>query len=202
MVVFTADPKPELANQKAELVNAFYESGSFKQGHQNGFKLSSGESSPYYVDCKCLMADPQHRERVAQLAFDKIKDLQFECIGGMEIGAIAISTVISDFFFRVAPERKRKTFVVRKKAKEHGLQKQVEGFVQRDHRAIIVDDVLTSGGSMINAIRAAKDAGLEVKHALVIVDRQEQEGKKNVEQEGVSLISLLTLDDLKAKSPT
>ncbi|MDP9132312.1 MAG: orotate phosphoribosyltransferase, partial [Nitrospirota bacterium] len=71
-----------------------------------------------------------------------------------------------------------------------------EGVVMEGDRALIVDDVLTSGGSVVKAITAARDAGLEVKEALVIVDRKEQDGRARVEQMGVRVISLLTIDDL------
>ena len=69
------------------------------------------------------------------------------------------------------------------------------------HRVLVVDDVLTSGGSLLQALQAARDAQLHASHALVIVDRQEQEGKRTIEAQGVSLISLLTLDDLKTAQP-
>ena len=85
---------------------------------------------------------------------------------------------------------------MRKQAKDHGLGKLIEGAVRSGDRALIVDDVLTSGGSLLKAIAAARQAGLVVSQALVIVDRNEQDGRARVEQEGVSLISLLTIDDL------
>jgi orotate phosphoribosyltransferase len=72
----------------------------------------------------------------------------------------------------------------------------VEVVVQAGDRALIVDDVLTSGGSVVKAIVAARDAGLEVKDVLVIVDRKEQDGRARVEQTGVNVVSLLTIDDL------
>ncbi|MCA1958499.1 MAG: hypothetical protein LDL14_08225, partial [Nitrospira sp.] len=79
---------------------------------------------------------------------------------------------------------------------DHGLGKLIEGAVRPGDRAVIVDDVLTSGGSLLKAVAAARGVGLTVTHALVIVDRNEQEGKRNVEQEGVRLLSLLNVRDL------
>jgi orotate phosphoribosyltransferase len=67
---------------------------------------------------------------------------------------------------------------------------------------VIVDDVLTSGGSLLKAVAAARGAGLAVTHALVIVDRKEQDGRRNVEAEGLTLVSLLTIDDLTNAQPT
>ena len=75
------------------------------------------------------------------------------------------------------------------------------GAIQPGDEGLIVDDVLTSGGSLIKAIRAAREANLTIRHALVIVDREEQGGKELVEREGVTLISLLTMEDLKSSKP-
>jgi len=121
--------------------------------------------------------------------------------GGLEIGAIPLGTAISDFAYTASPSRILRTFVVRKQAKDHGLGKRIEGATQPGDHGLIVDDVLTSGGSLIKAVHAAREAELTVTHALVIVDREEQDGKRSVEQEGVTLIRLLTLEDLKAAKP-
>lgn len=182
---------------KKELIKYFLETGSFKHDPIRKFRLSSGVESDFYVDCKTLIADPKARAKVAAYAFEKIKQLNFNSIGGLEIGAIAIATIISDFAWRTALED-WPTFVVRKQVKGHGLGKKIEGIARKDNTALIVDDVLTSGGSIIQAVEAARDAGLIVEHALVIVDRQEQDGQKNLESKGVKLISLLTTKDFQA----
>jgi orotate phosphoribosyltransferase len=181
---------------KDALAKAFVTTQSFKWDKDKGFKLASGATSPFYVDCRVLMAHPGPRALVAQLAFDAMKDLPVDCIGGLEIGAISIATVISDQAHRTGKDWR--TFVVRKQAKDHGTGKLIEGATQAGDRAVVVDDVLTSGGSVIKAVQAARDAGLTVSHALVIVDRQEQDGRKKVEDLGVTLISLLTIKDLMA----
>ena len=181
---------------KTDLAKAFLTTQSFKWDKEKGFKLASGATSPFYVDCRVLMAHPAPRALVAQLAFDAMKSLAVDSIGGLEIGAIAIATAISDQAHRSGKDWR--TFVVRKQAKDHGTGKLIEGAAQAGDRAVVVDDVLTSGGSVIKAVQAARDAGLNVTHALVIVDRQEQDGRKKVEELGVTLISLLTIKDLTA----
>jgi orotate phosphoribosyltransferase len=180
-----------------DLARAFHETQSFRWDPQEGFKLASGLSSPFYVDCRSLMAHPSARHVVAQLAYEALIPLELNCIGGLEIGAISIATTISDFAYSAQPQRDWRTFVVRKQAKDHGLGKLIEGVVRSGDRALIVDDVLTSGGSLLKAIVAARQAGLVVNQALVLVDRKEQNGREKVEQEGVSLISLLTIDNLR-----
>ena len=181
-----------------QLAQAFLSTQSFKWDSEKGFKLASGAISPFYVDCRSLMAHPGARHLAAQLALDSIEDLSFECLGGMELGAIAIATSISDYGYVAVPKREWRTFVVRKQAKDHGLGKLIDGAIQSGDRALIVDDVLTSGGSVLKAIQAARGAGLSVTHALVLVDRKEQDGRAQVEAHGVQLLSLLTIDDLLA----
>lgn len=181
---------------KVELANAFHETHSFKWDPATGFTLASGLKSPFYVDCRSLMAHPGPRRLVAHLAYESLRAVEFDCLGGLEIGAISIATSISDFAFVAQPARTWRTFVVRKQAKEHGLGKLIEGSFHAGDRAVVVDDVLTSGGSLLKAVAAAKGAGLTVTHALVIVDRKEQDGRRNVEAEGLTLVSLLTIDDL------
>lgn len=180
------------------LLKAFLETGSFKWDPVAGFTLASGATSPYYVDCRVLLAHPGPRQLVAQLACERIRDLSLDCIGGLEIGAIPLATAISAYGYTASPRREWRTFVVRKQAKDHGLGKLIEGVVGPGDRALIVDDVLTSGGSVLKAVRAGREAGLKVESALVVVDRKEQEGRARVEAEGINLISLLTISDLTA----
>lgn len=184
-----------------DLIAAFHQTQSFKWDPKGGFKLASGLLSPFYVDCRTLMAFPHARHLVAQRAWEVIRDQEIDCLGGLEIGAISIATSISDYAYLATPRRDWRTFFVRKQAKDHGLGRLVEGVVQAGDRALIVDDVLTSGGSVLKAITAARDAGLTVNAALVIVDRNEQDGRARIEQLGVRVASLLTIDDLMKGRP-
>jgi len=181
-----------------DLARAFHETRSFKWDQQKGFTLASGHVSPFYVDCRALMAHPSARRLVGQLAHGALMGVEIDCLGGLEIGAISIATTISDFAYAADPKREWRTFVVRKQAKDHGLGKLIEGAIRSGDRALIVDDVLTTGGSLLRAVASAREAELVVTHALVIVDRREQQGRVKVEREGVKVISLLTIDDLTA----
>lgn len=181
---------------REQLAKAFWDTQSFKWDPEKGFKLASGLISPYYVDCRSLMAHPEARRLVAQLSYEALTGVEIDCLGGLEIGAIPIAVTISDFASYTEPRRIWRTFVVRKQSKDHGLGKLIEGCVRSGDRALIVDDVLTSGGSLLKAVGSAREAGLQVQHALVLVDRQEQGGRARVEQETVELFSLLTIQDL------
>jgi orotate phosphoribosyltransferase len=181
---------------RADLAKLFIESKSFKYDPVNKFTLSSGELSPFYVDCKSLMGLPGARRLVAELVYERILqlDLEFDSIGGLEIGSIAMATSISDYGYLAHPKRCWETFVVRKKPKEHGLRNKIEGKIGK--RALIVDDVLTTGGSILDAVEVAREANIKITHALVIVDRDEKNGRNNLLDQEVNLVSLLTIRDL------
>lgn len=183
-------------SSKHDLIQTFHRTQSFKWDPVNQFKLASGQMSPFYIDCRTLMAEPQARHEVARLAWRLIHQLDIDCIGGLEIGAIAIATSISDYAYAAAPKREWRTFVVRKQPKDHGLGKLIEGVARPGDRALVVDDVLTSGGSILKTIAAAREAKLEVRSVLVIVDRLEQGGRARVEAQQVQVVSLLTIEDL------
>jgi orotate phosphoribosyltransferase len=181
---------------KSELARAMLQSGAFHWEPTPRFTLASGRVSEYYVNCKQLLSHPRYRRMIAELIADHVAAWDIHAIGGMEIGAIPIATSVSDYLF-IQKGRELRTFVVRKKAKDHGLKHTVEGSFQAGDRVIVVDDVLTTGQATIDAIHQARTAGLDVRHALVIVDRGEDQGRERVEAAGVPLTSLLTLQDLK-----
>jgi len=185
-----------MVTTREQLAKAFHDTHSFKWDPEKGFKLASGQISPFYVDCRALMAHPEARRLVAQVAYEALATIDIDCLGGLEIGAIPIAITISDFAWAAEGRRRWRTFVVRKQAKDHGLGKLIEGSVRPGDRALIVDDVLTSGGSLLKAVGAAREAGLQVQHALVLVDREEQDGRLRVEREKVGVVSLLTVRDL------
>jgi len=182
---------------KNELIQAFHQRGAFKWNQQEGFRLASGKTSPYYVDCRIVLAHPHSRHLVAQLAYTLLKSFDFTLIGGLEIGAIPLATSISDFGYTADPQREWATFVVRKQPKDHGLGKLIEGTIHPGETALVVDDVVTTGGSLLKAAESARSQGLKVTHGLVVVDRSDDEGKRNLAQMGIQLLSLLTLEDLK-----
>ncbi len=187
---------------KDALLKAFHDLEAFKWNTQEGFRLASGKTSPYYVDCRIVLAHPYSRHLIAQLAFERLKDQDFQLIGGLEIGAIPLATSISDCAFSANPQQEWRTFVVRKQPKDHGLGKLIEGTFKEGERAVVVDDVLTTGGSLLKATATARNQGLQVQYAFVIVNRSETERHDQLTQEGLTLLSLLSLDDLKQTAPS
>ena len=187
---------------KDALIQAFHDLEAFKWNAQEGFRLASGKTSPYYVDCRIVLAHPYSRHLVSKLAFDLLKSQDFHLIGGLEIGAIPLATSISDCAFSATPQHEWRTFVVRKQPKDHGLGKLIEGTFEQGEQAVVVDDVLTTGGSLLKATNAARNQGLTVSHAFVIVDRSETDRHDHLSEHGLTLLSLLTLDDLKRTTPS
>jgi orotate phosphoribosyltransferase len=118
----------------------------------NGITLSSGKSSIYYYDLKKIALDPKGANLIADLLFEEISILNARSVGGLEIGAIPITTAI---LMKSAKEHQLSGFVVRKHAKEHGLKYTLEGNL--DHPVVIVDDVLTTGASLMKAMQAIRD---------------------------------------------
>lgn len=168
---------------------------SFKQSDSKSFHLSSGIDSRYYVDCKQALSHPEARKLIGELIFELVRNDSFDTVGGLELGAYPIACAVSDKIY-AEKGRSVRVFVVRKTAKEHGIRKLVAGDVHKGDIALIVDDVITSGQSAIQAIQGVRDEGLKVARVIALVDREESDGRKNIEREGVGLEALFTLKDL------
>lgn len=169
---------------------------SFQYNKDPVFKLVSGKMSNYYVNCKMTTLNAGATLLIGRIFYEKVKPLGITAIGGLTQGAdpIAVATAMTS-----GMEGKGiNAFVVRKVAKEHGLKKLIEGDVHPGDRVVIVDDVITTGQSTIDAIERARNEGLQVVKAVVLVDRQEG-GRENIEKIGVQVESVFTISDLMEK---
>jgi orotate phosphoribosyltransferase len=161
------------------------------------FRLASGKMSRHYVDCKQALSDPEARLLVGELIAEKLGGISLDAVGGMELGAYPIATSVSDAIFRVRGTKVR-AFVVRKDSKQHGMFGLLAGDVRPGDKTLIVDDVVTAGSSTIKAITVARGAGLVVERAIALIDREEEDGRRKIEAQNVSLDALLTLSELLA----
>lgn len=160
------------------------------------FKLVSGAMSRFYFNCKRVTLDPEGQVLIGQLVFDLVKDLGIQGIGGLTLGADPIANAVAyTSWLRGKPIQ---AFVVRKAPKEHGIPARLEGNVREGDRVVVVDDVITTGGSTLQAIRACKASGLQVLRAVVLVDRQEMNGRENILQEVDAVDALVLRDDIMA----
>jgi orotate phosphoribosyltransferase len=165
---------------------------SFKLGE---FKLSSGGTSDYYIDCRLTTLDARGAQLTGQVFLEEIRQRGWKpgAIGGLTLGAdpivVAVSVTSGDL----------SGFLVRKAEKEHGTGQRVEGFRQKGARVVIVDDVCTTGASTIQAIEAAREFGFEVVGAMCLVERQEAGGRPNVEKAAAPapFVSIFTANDIR-----
>jgi len=166
---------------------------SFKYDDQPIFSLVSGKKSQFYIDCKMTTLSSSGLVLVGNIFYDLISPLNIKGIGGLTLGAdpIAIATAL------IAGQNNKELipFVIRKEAKKHGLKKWIEGEIDVGDRVVIIDDVITTGGSTIQAIEKAEEFGLKIVKIIVLVDRQEG-GKKNIQLKGYEVTSIFTKADL------
>lgn len=156
------------------------------------FTLTSGAKSPYYVDIKKATTNPETLRLVgaAIAASAGPADL----IGGMALGAVPLAVA-------VALETGTPFVMVRKETREHGTGKRIEGPDVAGQHVLVVEDVATSGGSVVEAVRVLKEAGATVTDAWVVVDR-ESGARERLAAEGVTLHGLVTASDLLARCDT
>lgn len=164
---------------------------SFRLGD---FQLSSGGRSDYYVDCRTTTLDAQGASLIARVVLDEIRKREWApaAIGGMTLGADPIVTAVAmlsaqESQARAVGDDERGAalihgFLVRKAEKAHGTGQRIEGFQRKGARAVIVDDVCTTGASTVQAIEAAREAGFEVVGVLCLVEREEAGGRAAVEK--------------------
>jgi orotate phosphoribosyltransferase len=163
------------------------------------FTLASGKKAKYYLDGKQVTLDPHGARLIAEGILDLLADGDMpDAIGGMSIGADPItSAVVTMSAVRGTPIV---GFMVRKEPKGHGTNQYIEGPVQPGQRVVIVEDVVTTGGSSLAAIDRAKAFGLEVTGVVAIIDRMEG-GAEAFARAGYELQSLLAITDFGISPP-
>jgi orotate phosphoribosyltransferase len=153
--------------------------------------LSSGKEAGYYVDLRRVTLDSIAAPLVGEVMFELTKDLDFEAVGGLTLGADPVATAM----MHVAARKGRKidAFVVRKAEKAHGLQRRIEGPDVKGRKVLAVEDTSTTGGSVLTAIEALEEAGAIVVGVAVIVERG---AKEKVESAGFKYLAAYQLSDL------
>lgn len=163
-------------NNREKLIRLIYDR-AFKYSEEPIFKLVSGGYSKYYFNCKKVTLSPEGMYLIGNIIFEMISDLNVNGIGGLTLGADPISNAVAyTSYLRGKPIE---SFVVRKKAKEHGTMQWIEGNITAGDKVVVVDDVITTGSSTIQAIARLKDAGVFVRKVIALVDRQEG-GRENI----------------------
>jgi len=165
---------------------------SFRLGE---FKLSSGATSDYYIDCRTTTLDAKGSRLTGEVFLEEIqkRGWKAQAIGGLTMGAdpivVAVSVVSGEL----------NGFLVRKAEKQHGTGQRIEGFREKGARVVIVDDVCTTGGSTIQAIEAAREFGFEIVGVMCLVEREEAKGRPNVEKAAAPapFVSIFTANEVR-----
>ena len=165
---------------------------SFRLGE---FKLSSGATSDYYIDCRTTTLDARGAQLVGQVFLDEMRGQAWhaDAIGGLTMGAdpivVAVAVVSGTLH----------GFLVRKSEKQHGTGQRIEGFHEKGARVVIVDDVCTTGSSTVQALEAAREFGFKVVGAMCLVEREDAKGRPNVEKAAApaNFISIFTANDVR-----
>ena len=153
--------------------------------------LSSGKEAEYYVDLRRVTLDSSAAPLVGEVMLELTKDLDFEAVGGLTLGADPVATAM----MHVAAEKGRKidAFVVRKAEKAHGLQRRIEGPDVKGRKVLAVEDTSTTGGSVLTAVEALNEAGAIVVGVAVIVERG---AKEKVESAGFKCLAAYQIGEL------
>ncbi len=167
---------------------------SYKEGD---FTLASGRKSDYYFDCRVTALHPEGSWLIGTLFNKMLADVDIKGVGGMTLGAdplVSATTVISH-----ENNRPLAGLLVRKEAKGHGTGQYVEGLgnFEKGDKVAMVEDVVTTGGSLLKACTRVQDAGLEIVAVCTILDRQEG-GREILKEHGFELLSLFTREELVA----
>lgn len=175
----------ELELDTARLEELIVETKAFQYSPDKPFQLASGRISPYYFDLKKLNGHPEGLNTVAKIFYHIIKGMKdVTSVGGLESGSISIASAISQLSF--LEHQKDPTnplinsFYVRKKAKEYGSGKQIEGIIKSP--VVVVDDVITSGDSAIKAVNVLKDENYECNCLISVIFRGTLENKEKIEK--------------------
>jgi len=181
----TISPSSDKRDREGSLALALHDMGCIQFGH---FTLASGQTSPIYIDLRLLVSDPAILQRVAQAYAEVLSHLQFDRLAAIPYAALPIGTA-------VALEMGIPLIYPRKETKKYGTRRPIEGKFEPGERVVIVDDVITTGGSKLAAIEPLERAGLIVRDVVVLLDR-EQGGKEELAQRGYQLHSVLTITEL------
>jgi orotate phosphoribosyltransferase len=165
---------------------------SYQEGD---FTLASGARSKFYLDAKQVTYHPEGAALVGASVCELAREFGADAVGGPTLGADAIvsnAVVVSN-----ATDHPLTGFIVRKEAKQHGLGKWIEGVNPKGRKIVFVEDVVTSGGSLLKAVDHVREAGGEIVVATSVVDR-EQGGRAAIEAAGIPFRPLCTLSQVRA----
>ncbi len=171
---------------------------SYRYDPNGEFTLASGKRSRFYVDCKATTMRGDAADLVGAAVAEHVPP-GVTAIGGLTMGADPIAHATAGYATRHG--RPLNAFAVRKEAKKHGTRRWIEGAATPGAKVAVLDDVVTTGGSTIDAIEKCRQEGLEVAAVIVLVDRQEENGLASIRRvagAGVPVTAVFTIDELRS----
>lgn len=170
---------------------------SARRGH---FTLASGRESTLYIDARLTTMSPDGLALIGPLGLAAIRERgwKVDAIGGLTLGADPVSYAIA--YASAQTSEPVRAFTVRKEAKLHGTGKLVEGPFRQGDRVVVIEDVITTGGSALRAIDALRTAGAVIVGVLALVDREEG-GREALENAGLSVVSLARASEIVTRIP-
>jgi orotate phosphoribosyltransferase len=186
-----------MEQKKARLLRLLTEK-SFRYSPDAPFKLASGRKSPYYVDCRPVTHSAEGLSLIGEIVFDLIKDQGVQAVGGLTMGADPMAHAVALISYQRGEPIN--AFSVRKFVKGYGAGGRIVGPVRPGEQVVVLEDVVTTGGSVLEAVKAAREFGLTVAQVIVLVDREEG-GRQAVEEQISRVQAVFTLSQLKAGSP-
>ena len=174
---------------------------SYRWDPVNKFTLASGQLSDYYLECKLTTFQAQAMPLVGQFLYEMIKGQQEQVVacGGLTQGADPLALALA--YYSTGQGDPIQAFSVRKEPKPHGARRWIEGCANPGDQVFVLDDVVTTGGSTIKAVQACQEVGLDVRGAVVLVDREENDGIRNIQTalgEGLSVLAVFTRTEIEA----
>jgi orotate phosphoribosyltransferase len=185
-----------MEQKKAQLLRLLTEK-SFRYSPDAPFRLASGRQSPYYVDCRPVTHSAEGLTLIGEIIFDMIKDQGVQAVGGLTMGADPMAHAVALISYQQG--QPINAFSVRKFIKGYGAGGRVVGPVQPGERVVVLEDVITTGGSVLEAVKAAREFGLTVAQVIILVDREEG-GREVVAEQVSALQAVFTLSQLKGAS--
>ncbi len=176
-----------MKTRKEKLIEAFIEREAVMFGE---FTLTSGKRSNYYINVKKLITEPDVLGLIGELILETARSLgiEFDRVAGPELGAVPIATAVS-------LASGKPLVIVRKKPKGHGTRSRIEGTINRGDRILLVEDVTTTGGSVLKAADAVEGEGGEIAAICAVVDREEG-AEENIKKAGYRFVSLVKVSEL------
>lgn len=191
-------PPRERGTNLRERLKELIETRAFMSRHppEEPFELASGEKSWIYFDCKTVTQDPEALNLIAKLILERIPFRDVDAVGGLESGAIPISTAVSMLSFQKG--HPLPSFWVRHERKTRGTKNRVEGGLRPNSRVVVIDDVTTKGGSVLDAVDVVqREFGCQVVEIITMVDREEG-ARQRFEERGIQFAPLFSKSEFRA----